>query len=129
MPAVHAKFAVVVISLGACACTLLAFRQSRLQVASELTQTQLRINAADERLWLLRARIGAEVAPARIEEMATELGDLRPLAEDPILPDASGDGEGKTTPVPAGKTTPKASSSASVKPATKSKSGRSTKER
>lgn len=79
-----AKIALLVMALGACACTLLAMRQSRLQVASELTQTQLRINAADERLWMLRARIGAEVSPERIEALAAELGELRPLAEPPI---------------------------------------------
>ena len=83
---VHAKIALLVIALGACACTLLAMRQSRLQVASELTQTQLRINAADERLWQLRARIGSEVAPERVEELAAGLGALRPLAEAPLPP-------------------------------------------
>jgi len=81
---VPAKLALIVIALGACACTLLAMRQSRLQVASELTQTQLRINAADERLWSLRVRIAAEVAPQHIQRLATELGELRPLAEAPL---------------------------------------------
>lgn len=102
----HAKIALLVIALGACACTLLAMRQSRLQVASELTQTQLRINAADERLWQLRARIGSEVAPERIEELAVGLGQLRPLAEDPLppappTPEAGNKPKSETTETPA----------------------------
>ena len=78
------KVALNVVALGACACTLLAMRQSRLQVASELTQTQLRINAADERLWGLRVRIGNEVSVERVQIMASEMGMLRPLAQAPL---------------------------------------------
>jgi hypothetical protein len=78
---VFAKLVVVVLALGACGCTLLAMRQSRLQLASELTQTQLRINHADERLWALRAQIAARVRPDEIERMAAEIGPLHQMTE------------------------------------------------
>lgn len=77
------KLAFVILSLGVVGCSLLALRQGRLQVASELTQAQLRINAADERLWLLRARIAKGVTPEQIELMAQSIGSLRPVVEAP----------------------------------------------
>jgi hypothetical protein len=75
-----AKLAVIVVAMGIFAATLLSFRQNRLQVASELTQTQLRIQKSDDNLWLLRARIAAKVAPASVEQLAADVGPLRPLA-------------------------------------------------
>ena len=74
-----AKLVAVVVALGACGCTLLALRQSRLQVASEIAQTQIRINQEDERLWVLRARIAERVTPEQVEQMASLVGPLRPL--------------------------------------------------
>lgn len=74
-----AKLVAVVVALGACGCTLLALRQSRLQVASEIAQTQIRINQEDERLWVLRARIAERVTPEQVEQMANLVGPLRPL--------------------------------------------------
>jgi len=58
-------------------------RQSRLEVASELAQTQLRIEHEDERLWVLRARIAEKVTPSEVERMAADV-HLRPLV-DPVL--------------------------------------------
>jgi len=81
---VFAKLVAVVLALGACACALLALRQSRLEVASELAQTQLRIEREDERLWVLRARIAEKVTPSEVERMAADAGPLRPLV-DPVL--------------------------------------------
>lgn len=81
------KLAFVILSLGVVGCSLLALRQGRLQVASELTQAQLRINAADERLWLLRARIAQGVTPEQIELMAQSIGPLRPVVEAPTPQD------------------------------------------
>lgn len=77
------KLAFIVLSLGVTACSLLAMRQSRLQVASELTQAQLRINQADDRLWLLRARIAESVSPDRVQAMTDTLGPLDPVVEAP----------------------------------------------
>jgi hypothetical protein len=76
---VFAKLVAVVLTLGVCGCTLLALRQSRLQVASELAQTQLRIDREDEQLWILRSRIAARVTPSEVERMAADVGPLRPL--------------------------------------------------
>lgn len=73
------KLVAVVVALGACGCTLLALRQSRLQVASEIAQTQIRINQEDERLWVLRAKIAERVTPEQVERMAADVGPLRPL--------------------------------------------------
>lgn len=78
-----AKLSFVVLSLGVIACSLLALRQSRLQVASELTRAQLRINADDEQLWTLRAKIAERIAPSQIERMAQGLGPLQPVTEAP----------------------------------------------
>lgn len=77
------KLVFVILSLGVIGCSLLALRQSRLQVASELTQAQLRINAADERLWLLRAKIAQGVTPEQIELMTQSIGPLQPVIEAP----------------------------------------------
>ncbi len=74
-----AKLVAVVLALGACGCTLLALRQSRIQVASEIAQTQIRINEHDERLWVLRARIAERVTPEQVEQMARAVAPLRPL--------------------------------------------------
>jgi len=76
---VFPKLVAVVVALGACGCTLLALRQSRLQVASEIAQTQIRINQEDERLWVLRARIAERVTPEQVERLAADVGPLRPL--------------------------------------------------
>jgi hypothetical protein len=80
---VFAKLVAVVLALGACACTLLALRQSRLEVASELAQTQLRIQQEDERLWVLRARIAERITPSEVERLAADI-PLRPLV-DPVM--------------------------------------------
>jgi hypothetical protein len=58
-------------------------RTSRLQVASELAQTQLRIDREDERLWILRARIAERITPSEVERLAADI-PLRPLI-DPVL--------------------------------------------
>lgn len=73
------KGVVLVLALGACGCTLLAMRQSRLQAASELVQIQLKIRQQDEHLWMLRTRIGSEVTPDHVREMAAGIGPLRPI--------------------------------------------------
>lgn len=74
-----AKVGVIVVFLGACACALLAMRQSRLQMASELAQAQLRIQSADERLLLRRAQIAERVTPQNVRKMAMKLGPMNPI--------------------------------------------------
>ncbi|CAG1008244.1 hypothetical protein PHYC_03539 [Phycisphaerales bacterium] len=78
-----AKSAVLIVTVGACGCALLALRQQRLQVASELARTQLRISRADERLWTLRTTIAERTAPRNIERMARDLGPLVPIIDNP----------------------------------------------
>lgn len=75
------KVVLLVIAVGAGACTLLAMRQSRLQVASELAQSQLRVCEADERLWLLRSQVAAAVTPQSVERLARALGPMKPLRD------------------------------------------------
>lgn len=67
-----AKLCAVILALGVVACSLLALRQSRLQAASELTQSQLRIQRLDERLWALRSEIASRVAPEALREFVGE---------------------------------------------------------
>lgn len=83
-----AKCAVLIVAVGACGCALLALRQQRLQVASELARTQLRISRADERLWMLRTQIAARTSPRNVEQMARDLGPLKPIVDNPIPPEA-----------------------------------------
>ncbi len=87
-----AKCAVLIVAVGACGCALLALRQSRLQVASELARTQLRISSADERLWSLRAKVAAGTAPRNVERLARNLGPLKPIVDRPAAPPAPLDG-------------------------------------
>ncbi len=78
-----AKLALLVVAIGAGGCSLLALRQQRLQVASELTRAQLRIQAADERLWELRARIALHTTPHFVRVMAHDLGPMKPVISIP----------------------------------------------
>lgn len=78
-----AKLALLVVAIGACGCSLLALRQQRLQVASELTRAQLRIQAADERLWELRAKIALHTTPRAIRVLANDLGPMKPVISIP----------------------------------------------
>lgn len=80
------KFAALIVSLGACACTLLALRQSRLQAAHELAEAQLRIRVHDERLWRLRSEIALRVTPAHVQLMAADLGPTHPLLPPTVPP-------------------------------------------
>lgn len=77
-----AKVCCVIVTVGAFGCALLAMRQGRLQAASELTQTQLRISKLDHRLWALRARIAQATTPTEVERMAADLGRFRPMVPD-----------------------------------------------
>lgn len=77
-----AKICCVIVAVGAFGCALLALRQGRLQAASELTQTQLRISKLDHRLWTLRAQIAEATTPTAIERMAAGLGQFRPMVPD-----------------------------------------------
>ena len=78
-----AKLALLVVAIGAGGCSLLALRQQRLQVASELTRAQLRIQAADERLWELRARIALHTTPHAVRVLANDLGPMKPVISIP----------------------------------------------
>jgi len=73
------KLGLVVLSIGLCALSMLVMRQSRLQAAHEVTQTQLRIQRADEQLWKMRADIAGLANPSRIRELAGNLGPMHAL--------------------------------------------------
>jgi hypothetical protein len=76
------KLTFLIISLGIVGCSLLALRQQRLQAASEMAQAQLRIRAADERLFELRSMVAARITPQQVEKLATDAGGLRPATND-----------------------------------------------
>jgi len=73
------KLGLVVLSIGVCALSMLAMRQARLQAAHEVTQTQLRIQRADEQLWKMRADIAGLSNPVRIRELSSNLGPMHAL--------------------------------------------------
>ncbi len=79
-----AKLAAVILALGIVGCSLLAMRQSRLQAASELAQTQLRIGRLDERLWLLRGEIARRVSPEAVDRIAEEMGPTKAMMMEPL---------------------------------------------
>lgn len=65
--------------MGIFGCSLLAMRQARLQAAHEMAQTQLRIRAADERLFKIRTEIGLEVRPDNVRSLVAGLTSLKPI--------------------------------------------------
>ncbi|MBX3379729.1 MAG: hypothetical protein KF805_06515 [Phycisphaeraceae bacterium] len=73
------KLGLVVLSIGLCALSMLVMRQARLQAAHEVTQTQLRIQRADEKLWKMRADIAGLSNPVRIRQLAGNLGPMHAL--------------------------------------------------
>lgn len=73
------KLGLVVLSIGVCALSLLVMRQARLQAGHEVTQTQLRIQRADERLWKMRADIAALSSPSHVRELAGTMGPMHAL--------------------------------------------------
>ncbi len=80
-----AKLLVIILSLGACACVLLAARHARIHAAHDLAEARLRIVQRDRELWKARARIAARVTPERVQRLAANLIPLRPIVPDPIV--------------------------------------------
>ena len=70
------KIVVLIVSLGVCACTLLALRQARLQAANELAEARLRVRTIDERISMVRTEIAPHVTPIEVRQMTRELQDL-----------------------------------------------------
>lgn len=83
-----AKLVVVIVSLGLCACVLLAARQARIQAAHDLAEARLRILRLDHELWRMRARIAERVTPERVRLLASAITPLRPLIAEPIVVEA-----------------------------------------
>jgi hypothetical protein len=79
---VFAKVAVLILCIGLGACALLAARQMRTQAAHELAEARLRLMQRDNELWRLRAAIAARVTPERVQQLATKLSSLKPIAAD-----------------------------------------------
>jgi hypothetical protein len=76
---VFAKLVVLILSVGACACVLLAARQVRVQAAHDLADARLRVMQRDNELWELRARIASRVTPANIQRVAARISPLKPI--------------------------------------------------
>lgn len=74
-----AKLTLVILSGAACALALLAMRQSRIVLAHEIAQAQLRQQKQDEQLLRLRTRIAELITPDRVGVLASELGELKPF--------------------------------------------------
>jgi len=74
------KLLVLILSFSLFAAWLLTLRQERAQALSEITQAQLRINRQDERLWMLRSRIGERITPPNIEQLTSGLIELHPIS-------------------------------------------------
>ncbi len=81
----HAKIALVIVSMAACGLALVAMRQLRAQTAHELAAARLRIVEADAQLLRVRAEIASRVSPSSIAEMAIDLGPIKPVVPGPSL--------------------------------------------
>jgi hypothetical protein len=77
---VAVKLALVVAGFAMIAAGLLAVRQRRVQIASELMRTHLETEQATQATLRLRAEIAAGEAIDRIQQQASARADLAPLA-------------------------------------------------
>lgn len=111
-----AKTCVVIVAVGAFGCALLAMRQARLQAASELTQTQLRISKLDHRLWDRRAKVAEATTPTNIERMAASIGRFRPMVPDDGSIEPSPDARSTNAPRHAAATPARSTNRAQVSP-------------
>jgi hypothetical protein len=73
---VFAKLSVVIVTIGAVACILLAVRQQRVQAAHDLAEVQRRVLEQDQKLWQLRAEIASRTMPASVAAAAKRFGPL-----------------------------------------------------
>jgi hypothetical protein len=85
---VFPKLCVLIISMGAVACTLLALRQQRIEAVHQMAMVNLRIMEADRGVAKLRTEIAANLEPKKIEEIASKIGALRPIETLPTRPGA-----------------------------------------
>jgi hypothetical protein len=73
---VFAKLAVLILTIGAVAATLLAARQQRLYAVHESAEAMRRIVEHDRTLWRLRGEIAERVMPGKVKQMADRLGTM-----------------------------------------------------
>lgn len=78
------KLAVMILAVGLTACTLLAFRQERLQAAHELARAQQRMRRHDDEVLRLRARVLSEYTPERFKEEEPEPPEAEVLSLDEL---------------------------------------------
>ncbi len=71
-----AKLAVLILTIGAVAATLLAARQQRLYAVHESAEATRRIVEHDRTLWRLRGEIAERVMPGRVKKMADRFGSM-----------------------------------------------------
>lgn len=71
-----AKLAMVILTIGAVAATLLAARQQRLYAVHESAQAMRRVAEHDRTLWRLRGEIALRVTPGKVRGMAGKFGPL-----------------------------------------------------
>lgn len=81
-----AKLAVLLAAGAVTAGALLAVRQQRIMAAHDLIRAHNRMVQNDRALWRLRVEIGALLSPDRVEQLAGNLGPLRPITPDWCLP-------------------------------------------
>lgn len=72
-----AKLAIVIVSVGLCGATLLAYRQARIQTVHELTAARLDSESAEERGRRLAIQIAARTTPDAVSRAAEALGPMR----------------------------------------------------
>ena len=72
-----AKLAIVIVSVGLCGATLLAYRQARIQTVHELTAARLDSEDAQERGRRLAIQIAARTTPDAVSRAAEALGPMR----------------------------------------------------
>lgn len=88
---IASKLGAVVVGFALIAGGLLAVRQRRIQIASDLMRTHLETEQATQATLRLRAEIAAGETIDRIQQMATSGTDLVPLAFVGATPPPSGE--------------------------------------
>lgn len=68
------KLFIIILSVGALACTLLVIRQQRIEAAHEMSLIHHRLSESERTLWQLRSQIAGACRPEQVRSMVDHLG-------------------------------------------------------
>jgi hypothetical protein len=68
------KLFIIILSVGALACTLLVIRQQRIEAAHEMSLIHQRLSESERTLWQLRSQIAGACRPEQVRSMVDRQG-------------------------------------------------------